>query len=85
MHSANNYLSIPVLVVQSFDRQSGTDVLILSPCNNSGKSRQYGLIPPENRLLWVDMVEILWVTILSKQAAQEAKDKDSAPNDTEAA
>jgi protein Mpv17 len=29
----------------------------------------YGLIPVENRLLWVDMVEIVWVTILSKQAA----------------
>ena len=29
----------------------------------------YGLIPIENRLLWVDMVEIIWVTVLSKQAA----------------
>jgi protein Mpv17 len=29
----------------------------------------YGLIPVENRLLWVDMVEILWVTILATQAA----------------
>ncbi|CAM9355941.1 unnamed protein product, partial [Phaeothamnion confervicola] len=29
----------------------------------------YGLVPTENRLLWVDTVEILWVTILSKQAA----------------
>lgn len=29
----------------------------------------YGLIPVENRLLWVDLVEILWVTILSRQAA----------------
>jgi len=28
----------------------------------------YGLIPVENRLLWVDMVEILWVTILATQA-----------------
>jgi protein Mpv17 len=29
----------------------------------------YGLIPIENRLLWVDLVEIVWVTVLSKQAA----------------
>ena len=29
----------------------------------------YGLIPVENRLLWVDMVEIVWVTILASQAA----------------
>jgi len=28
----------------------------------------YGLIPVENRLLWVDFVEILWVTILATQA-----------------
>lgn len=29
----------------------------------------YGLIPVENRLLWVDAVEIVWVTILAGQAA----------------
>lgn len=29
----------------------------------------YGVVPVENRLLWVDMVEILWVTILATQAA----------------
>ena len=29
----------------------------------------YGLIPVENRVLWVDAVEILWVTILATQAA----------------
>jgi Mpv17 / PMP22 family len=29
----------------------------------------YGLVPVENRLLWVDTVEILWVTILATQAA----------------
>ena len=29
----------------------------------------YGLIPMENRLLWVDLVEILWVTILATTAA----------------
>ena len=39
----------------------------------------YGLIPIENRLLWVDMVEILWVTVLSKQAA--SLDKPNIPVD----
>lgn len=29
----------------------------------------YGLIPVENRLLWVDLVEIIWVTILASAAA----------------
>lgn len=29
----------------------------------------YGVIPVENRLLWVDTVEIVWVVILSTQAA----------------
>jgi len=29
----------------------------------------YGLIPVENRLLWVDLVEIIWVTILATAAA----------------
>jgi protein Mpv17 len=29
----------------------------------------YGLIPVEHRLLWVDAVEIIWVTVLSTQAA----------------
>jgi len=32
----------------------------------------YGLIPTENRLLWVDLVEIVWVTILATQAASLA-------------
>ncbi|GKY94862.1 hypothetical protein MPSEU_000451100 [Mayamaea pseudoterrestris] len=36
----------------------------------------YGLIPTENRVLWVDMVEILWVTILATQAAGPAVEKD---------
>lgn len=38
----------------------------------------YGLLPVENRLLWVDMVEILWVTILASTASSlghEEKDK----------
>lgn len=29
----------------------------------------YGLIPVENRVLWVDFVEIAWVTILASQAS----------------
>ena len=29
----------------------------------------YGLVPVENRLLWVDFVEIVWVTILATAAA----------------
>eukprot|EP00526_Cylindrotheca_closterium_P017127 CAMPEP_0113621948 /NCGR_PEP_ID=MMETSP0017_2-20120614/11233_1 /TAXON_ID=2856 /ORGANISM="Cylindrotheca closterium" /LENGTH=316 /DNA_ID=CAMNT_0000531739 /DNA_START=71 /DNA_END=1021 /DNA_ORIENTATION=+ /assembly_acc=CAM_ASM_000147 len=29
----------------------------------------YGLIPVENRLLWVDLVEILWVVILATKAS----------------
>lgn len=37
----------------------------------------YGLVPVENRLLWVDFVEIIWVTIL----ASEAGKSDSAQTD----
>ena len=36
----------------------------------------YGLIPVQNRLLWVDAVEILWVTILATQAADAARDHE---------
>lgn len=32
----------------------------------------YGLIPVENRLLWVDLVEILWVSILAQKASSLA-------------
>lgn len=42
----------------------------------------YGLIPVENRLLWVDTVEILWVTILATQAASGALVAAEAENDT---
>jgi protein Mpv17 len=31
----------------------------------------YGLIPVENRLAWVDLVEILWVTILASQVSKQ--------------
>jgi protein Mpv17 len=39
----------------------------------------YGLVPVENRLLWVDMVEIVWVTILSTQAAGSVEKSSEAP------
>jgi protein Mpv17 len=41
----------------------------------------YGLIPVENRLLWVDLVEILWVTILASAAAgvEDAHDMVNLP------
>jgi len=35
----------------------------------------YGVIPLDNRLLWVDCVEILWVVILSSTAAASSKAK----------
>jgi hypothetical protein len=37
----------------------------------------YGLVPMENRVLWVDMVEILWVTILATQAAAASVERES--------
>mmetsp|Transcript_15488 Transcript_15488/g.32585 ORF Transcript_15488/g.32585 Transcript_15488/m.32585 type:complete len:407 (+) Transcript_15488:148-1368(+) len=37
----------------------------------------YGLIPVENRLLWVDAVEIVWVTILASQASGKGKEGES--------
>jgi protein Mpv17 len=40
----------------------------------------YGLIPVENRLLWVDMVEIVWVTVLATQAASLGASTPVAPN-----
>ena len=36
----------------------------------------YGLIPQENRLLWVDTIEILWCVILATQTANASKKKD---------
>mmetsp|Transcript_2476 Transcript_2476/g.3564 ORF Transcript_2476/g.3564 Transcript_2476/m.3564 type:complete len:343 (-) Transcript_2476:143-1171(-) len=52
----------------------------------------YGLIPVENRLLWVDLVEIIWVTILANQASGDGHgavhgepDKTTAENDELAA
>lgn len=35
----------------------------------------YGLVPVENRLLWVDIVEIFWVTILATTAASASNEK----------
>ena len=36
------------------------------------------MIPVENRLLWVDLVEILWGTILSREAAGADAAKEEA-------
>jgi protein Mpv17 len=38
----------------------------------------YGLLPVENRLVWVDLVEILWVTILATQAAAFSKQHEES-------
>lgn len=35
----------------------------------------YGLVPLENRLLWVDIVEIIWVTILATAAASGSEEE----------
>lgn len=35
----------------------------------------YGLVPVEQRLLWVDCVEIVWVTILSMFANEKAQER----------
>jgi len=36
----------------------------------------YGFIPVENRLPWVDAVEIVWVTILASQAASASVERE---------
>lgn len=38
----------------------------------------YGVVPVENRLLWVDIVEILWVVILSSTAAASKQATESS-------
>jgi protein Mpv17 len=40
----------------------------------------YGLVPVENRLLWVDFVEIFWVTILATTAAAGNDDNQDVQN-----
>merc|ERR1712232_1380908 len=42
----------------------------------------YGLVPVENRLLWVDLVEIIWVVILATTASSDAG--HGGANDTSA-
>jgi protein Mpv17 len=44
----------------------------------------YGLVPTENRLLWVDLVEILWVTILASQASGAAATSPEASAESDA-
>ena len=39
----------------------------------------YGLVPIENRLLWVDIVEIIWVTVLATAAAEGGGGGHGAP------
>lgn len=41
----------------------------------------YGLIPVENRLLWVDAVEIIWVTILASEASGGTEEGIGAENE----
>jgi protein Mpv17 len=43
----------------------------------------YGLVPTEYRLLWVDMVEILWVVILATTAAEAMGDVDATATTAE--
>lgn len=43
----------------------------------------YGLIPVENRLLWVDFIEIIWVTILASAAANPESNVDAHGNPIE--
>lgn len=38
----------------------------------------YGIMPVQHRLLWVDAVEILWVTILATQAAAVSEENEAA-------
>ena len=39
----------------------------------------YGLIPVENRVLWVDAVEIVWVTILASTASSPPPTSSGPP------
>ncbi|KAJ1377616.1 Mpv17/PMP22 [Sesbania bispinosa] len=38
----------------------------------------YGVIPVEQRLLWVDMVELIWVTILSTYSNEKSEARNSS-------
>lgn len=43
----------------------------------------YGLVPVEQRLLWVDMVEILWVTILAMYSNEKSEARIADSESTE--
>lgn len=65
-------------VIGNHGRKANSPVTIVVPAPLSPPSLAVmlaasGRIPTENRLLWVDFVEIIWVTILSKQAAEQAR------------
>lgn len=34
----------------------------------------YGLIPQQNRLLWVDIVDIIWIVILANEVTKIEKE-----------
>ncbi|XP_057454881.1 uncharacterized protein LOC130746317 [Lotus japonicus] len=38
----------------------------------------YGVVPVEQRLLWVDMVELIWVTILSTYSNEKSEARNSS-------
>nr|XP_010921049.1 uncharacterized protein LOC105044749 [Elaeis guineensis] len=44
----------------------------------------YGVIPVEQRLLWVDCVELVWVTILSTYSNEKSEARNSESNDPSA-
>ena len=41
----------------------------------------YGVIPVQHRLLWVDMVEVLWVVILSLTGAAYGDKEEKTEDD----
>jgi protein Mpv17 len=77
--------------LESFDNISGDVKRTALPLILSGLKLwplahcvTYGLVPVQNRLLWVDTVEILWVTILATQAAgTDGGEEDAAKNNGE--
>lgn len=44
----------------------------------------YGVIPVEQRLLWVDCVELIWVTILSTYSNEKSESRNEIPAETSA-
>jgi protein Mpv17 len=42
----------------------------------------YGLMPVEYRLVWVDLIEIIWVSILASKASTLCEEKEQFTNDS---